>query len=254
MNIHNHLERLGYFCFLTSFDMKKYLVAGLAFCSVAAQAQKTIPKKTTSVKTTTTQQSTSLKTLADSVSYAIGLSVANFYHQQGLKNLNTGLVSKAINDVFSNKKTLLTESEAQMAMMRYMNPNLTKNIEAGEKFLAENKTKPNVKTTASGLQYEVVTEGTGPKPGPADTVTVNYKGTLVDGTEFDNSYKRGQPISFPVNGVIPGWTEALQLMSAGSKYKLYIPSRLAYGMNDNGPIPGGSVLIFEVELLSVKGK
>lgn len=234
--------------------MKKYLVAGLSLCVVAANAQKAAPKKPVPTKTQSTQQSSALKNQLDSVSYAIGLSVANFYHQQGIKSLNSALVSKAINDVYGNKKALLTENEANMCMMRFMNPNLSKNIQEGEKFLAANKSKAGVKTTASGIQYEVLTEGTGPKPTAADTVTVNYIGTLTNGTEFDNSYKRGEPISFPLNGVIPGWTEALQLMSVGSKYKLYIPAQLAYGMNDNGPIPGGSVLIFEVELLNVKPK
>ncbi|GAC1425128.1 MAG: FKBP-type peptidyl-prolyl cis-trans isomerase [Flavisolibacter sp.] len=199
-------------------------------------------------------QSVRLKTLNDSVSYAIGLSVAKFYHQQGIKNLNTTLVSKAIMDVFENKKTLLTETQANDAVMHYLNPNLSKTMEAGEKFLADNKKKPGVMTTASGLQYEVLVSGSGPKPGLTDTVIAHYKGTLLDGKEFDNSYKRGEPLTIQVNRVIPGWTEALQLMPTGSKYKLYIPYKLAYGPNDNGPIPGGSMLTFEVELLSIKGK
>jgi FKBP-type peptidyl-prolyl cis-trans isomerase len=163
-------------------------------------------------------------------------------------------VSKAINDVFGKKNSLLSEEEAQLAVMRFLNPNVFKTIEAGEKFLAQNKNKPGVKTTASGLQYEVIKEGNGKKPVATDTVEVNYAGTLIDGTEFDNSYKRGSSISFALNGVIRGWTEALQLMPVGSKYKLYIPYKLAYGMNDMGHIPGGSVLICEVELLNIKGK
>ena len=108
--------------------------------------------------------------------------------------------------------------------------------------------------TASGLQYEVITEGSGPKPTVKDTVVCNYKGTFLDGKEFDNSYKRGTPIEFPVTGVIRGWTEILQLMPAGSKYKVYVPYQLGYGNNDYNGIPGGSLLIFEIELLSVKGK
>ncbi|HWJ27699.1 MAG TPA: FKBP-type peptidyl-prolyl cis-trans isomerase, partial [Flavisolibacter sp.] len=173
-------------------------------------------------------------------------------NQQGMKNINAAMVTKAINDVFTSKQTSLNKEQVNLTMMNFMNPNLAKNIAEGEKFLASNKTKAGVKTTASGIQYEVLTQGTGPKPAATDTVTVNYVGTLTNGTEFDNSYKRGEPISFPLNGVIPGWTEALQLMPVGSKYKLYIPYQLAYGMNDNGPIPGGSLLIFEVELLNVK--
>lgn len=232
--------------------MKKYLVAGFSLFALAAQAQKTPPKKSAPAKPS--QSAPALKNLNDSVSYAIGMSVAKFYSQQGIKNLNSAMCAKAISDVFNNKKELLTEEEANLAVMRFLNPNVFKNIEAGEKFLAENKTKPGVKTTPSGLQYEVITEGKGARPLATDTVEVNYAGTLLDGTEFDNSYKRGAPITFPLNGVIKGWTEALQLMPVGSKYKLYIPYQLAYGMNDNGPIPGGSVLVFEVELLNIKGK
>ena len=223
--------------------MKNYFVAGFILLGVAAQAQKTAPKKTTPARTT--QSATALKNLNDSVSYAVGMSVAKFYAQQGIKNLNSTIVAKAISDVFGKKKELLTDEQANLCVMHYLNPNLFITIEEGEKFLAQNKNKPGVKTTPSGLQYEVIKEGNGPKPAATDTVEVNYLGTLINGTEFDNSYKRGSSISFPLNGVIRGWTEALQLMPVGSKYKLYIPYQLAYGMNDSGPIPGGSVLIFE---------
>jgi FKBP-type peptidyl-prolyl cis-trans isomerase FklB len=127
-------------------------------------------------------------------------------------------------------------------------------IEAGEKFLQENKKRSGVITTASGLEYEVLKQGTGPKPAAEDSVVCHYKGSLLDGTVFDDSYSRGEPVTFQLNQVIKGWTEALQLMPVGSKYKLFIPYQLAYGTQDNGPIPGGSVLIFEVELLDVKKK
>lgn len=233
--------------------MKKFFAGLLLFSSVAtfAQSKTAAPKKTTPAVN-------ALKTLNDSASYAIGISVANFYKQQGMTTINAALVSKAINDVMGNKTALLNEAEANNAMMKFMNKaqeaKAKPNMEAGEKFLATNKTKPTVKTTASGLQYEVLQQGTGPKPSVNDTVTVNYVGTLINGTEFDNSYKRGQPISFPVGGVIKGWTEALQLMPEGSKYKLYIPADLAYGANEVGSIPAGSVLVFEVELLKVNGK
>ena len=201
-----------------------------------------------------------LKTLNDSASYAIGLSVVNFYKQQGITTLNTALITKAINDAMANKKPLLTDEQANSCVMKLMNNKQESmaqgNILAGEKFLAENKSKPGVQTTASGLQYEVIRQGTGRKPTVTDSVEVNYAGTLINGNEFDNSYKRGQSITFLVSGVIRGWTEALQLMPEGSKYKLYIPYQLAYGTNDvgNGSIPGGSVLIFDVELLRVVGK
>jgi len=128
-----------------------------------------------------------------------------------------------------------------------------KNKTDGAKFLEENKKKEGVKTTASGLQYKVVKEGTGPQPKATDMVTVNYRGTLIDGTEFDSSYKRGQPATFPLNGVIKGWTEAVQLMKVGSKYQLFVPSNLAYGERSVGPdIAPNATLIFEVELLDVK--
>ena len=127
-------------------------------------------------------------------------------------------------------------------------------IEAGENFLASNKKKPGVTTTASGLQYEVLTQGTGPKPTLQDTVVCNYKGTFLNGTEFDNSYSRGTPAEFLLTRVIKGWTEVLQLMPVGSKYKVYVPYQLGYGGGDYQGIPGGSLLIFEIELLGIKGK
>jgi FKBP-type peptidyl-prolyl cis-trans isomerase FklB len=199
-----------------------------------------------------------LKTLTDSVAYAVGVSVAQFYKQQGVARLNSAIVARAINDITANKKPLLSDMDANEVMMRYINQvqqaKSAPNIKAGEAFLATNKTKAGVQTTASGLQYEVVTQGTGPKPTAEDTVVCHYRGTLINGTEFDNSYKRGEPVSFAVGGVISGWTEALQLMPAGSKYKLYVPQHLGYGTHESGAIPAGSVLIFDVELLEVKGK
>jgi FKBP-type peptidyl-prolyl cis-trans isomerase len=236
--------------------MKKILAAILCMSVMAAQAQKTATKKPVAKKTTT--PSSSLKNLTDSASYAIGLSVANFYNQQGLKSINTAMVSKAISDVYNKKKPLIDETQANDVIMSCMNQaQMQKSkpiVAAGEAFLQKNKSNPSVKTTASGLQYEVVREGTGPKPAATDTVTVHYRGTLIDGTEFDNSYTRGEPATFPLNHVIPGWTEGVQLMPTGSKYKFYIPYQLGYGLNGTGPIPGGSVLVFEVELISIAGK
>jgi FKBP-type peptidyl-prolyl cis-trans isomerase len=233
--------------------MKKVFIMATAFVTLSAVAQ----KKPAPVKKTTTTPTSPLKNLTDSASYAIGVSVASFYAQQGITNLNTSLVAKAINDVLGKKTLLLNEYQSNSVMMQCISKaqetKARPAIEAGKKFLAQNKTKAGVKTTASGLQYEVIKEGTGRKPTTTDTVTVHYVGTLLNGQEFDNSFKRGEPISFPVTGVIRGWTEALQLMPEGSKYKLYIPYELAYGPNDNGPIPGGSMLTFEVELLKVSG-
>ena len=245
------------FIFATQFfTMKKYfIICVLVSVVITMHAQ----NKTVSTIKTKPATASPLKTLNDSASYAIGISVANFYKQQGISKLNTNMISKAVADVFGSKKMLLTDVQANSVIMSYMNK-LQENksrpaIDAGEKFLAENKKKPGVITTASGLQYEVINQGTGPKPSVSDSVICNYKGAFLNGTEFDNSYQHGQPITFLVGGVIRGWTEALQLMPVGSKYKLYVPYQLGYGAADYnmpGGIPGGSMLTFEVELLEIK--
>ncbi|GAA4339916.1 FKBP-type peptidyl-prolyl cis-trans isomerase [Flaviaesturariibacter amylovorans] len=234
--------------------MKKlFLVSALAV-SLASSAQKK-PVAKPAAKSPATP---GLKNMTDSASYAIGISVANFYKQQGMKSLNPTLVARAIQDALGGKTTLLSEHQAQTVLMNYMNraqaSKAQPNIDAGERFLAQNRKKPGVKVTASGLQYEVIKEGEGPKPAATDTVVAHYAGTLIDGKKFDNSYDRNEPITIPLNGVIRGWTEGLQLMSAGSKYRFFIPYQLGYGTNDAGSIPAGSALIFEVELLEVKGK
>lgn len=241
--------RTAYFCCLNRKNMKKFVVAALVLFSLSVQAQK---RKTAPAKRTGTTAAKPLKNITDSASYALGMSVANFYKQQGFKNLNTTLIAKAITDVQTGKKPIFTEEQANECIMYFVNPSLRTTIEDGKRFFASNKSKAGVKTTASGLQYEVLKEGAGVKPKATDTVEVNYAGTLLNGTEFDNSYKRGKPIEFALNGVIKGWTEGLQLMTVGSKYKFYIPYELGYGLNGNGPIPGGAALVFEVELLQVK--
>ena len=232
--------------------MKKIIIGTFLLFSLSVQAQKKKPvaKKTPTRATSTTTRP--LKNITDSASYALGLSVANFYKQQGFKNLNTALIAQAINDVQAGKKPVFSEEEANETIMFFVNPDLRNTIQDGKRFMEKNKTKAGVKTTASGIQYEVLKEGSGAKPKAFDTVIVNYVGTLLNGTEFDNSIKRGQPVEFKLNQVIKGWTEGLQLMSVGSKYKFYIPYNLAYGLNGNGPIPGGATLVFEVELLNVK--
>jgi FKBP-type peptidyl-prolyl cis-trans isomerase FklB len=238
--------------------MKQLILSVALIGSLAATAQtKSATAKKPAAKTTATAPA--LKTLYDSASYAIGVSVANFYRQQGITKLNSSIVAKAINDVAANKKTLLSDMEANEVMMRCINQaqqaKAAPAIKAGEAFLTANKKKPGVKTTASGLQYEVVTQGTGPTPTATDSVVCHYRGTLIDGTEFDNSYKRGEPVTFAAGGnLIQGWIEALQLMPVGSKYKLYVPHQLAYGANEMGNIPPGSVLLFDIELLQIKGK
>jgi len=235
--------------------MKKLLVIASILFVTSAQAQKNTSKPVVKKPVATTPV---LKNLNDSASYAMGIAMASFYSQQGIKNINSALVAQAIKDVTASKKTAITEATCNDIIMQLMNKaQATKvgpAVKAGEDFLAKNKKRPEVKTTASGLQYEVITAGNGQKPVATDTVVVHYKGTLLDGSEFDNSYTRGEPATFPLNRVIPGWTEGVSLMTAGSKYKLYIPHNLAYGVNDNGPIPGGSLLVFEVELIEVKGK
>jgi len=202
------------------------------------------------------------ESLEDRVSYGIGMNIGRDFKKQDL-NINPELVAKGISDSVAGKETLMTEEEVQAtiaelqqqlqakkeAEMKVMGE---KNQAEGAKFLAENAKKDGVKTTASGLQYQVIEPGSGPTPKAEDKVQVNYRGSLVDGTEFDSSYKRGQPATFPVNGVIKGWTEVLQLMKEGAKYKVFIPSDLAYGERGAAPVIGpNATLIFEVELLKV---
>lgn len=197
-----------------------------------------------------------LKTTQDSLSYAIGLSVANFYKQQNITNINTALVMRAINDVNKGNKLVLDEQQANQTIVNFMQKAKAEKASVakkqGQDFLAVNKSKPGVVTTPSGLQYLVLKAGTGPKPALTDMVRVHYHGTLIDGKVFDSSVERGQPIELSVNGVIPGWTEALQMMPVGSKWKLFIPSNLAYGDQQAGPmIAPGSTLVFDVELLDI---
>jgi FKBP-type peptidyl-prolyl cis-trans isomerase FklB len=204
-----------------------------------------------------------LKTQKDKESYAIGMDIGRKLKQQQIE-LNPEAISQGIWDSLTDGKTLMTEEEYRDAMTAFTNKMKQKqeaqmkgmsdkNKQEGETFLADNKKKESVVTTASGLQYKVITEGTGASPKSTDTVSVHYKGTLINSKEFDSSYRRGQPASFPVNGVIKGWTEALQLMKVGSKWQLFIPSELAYGERGAGrDIGPNSTLIFDVELLSIK--
>ncbi len=204
------------------------------------------------------EKSPQLKDQKDKVSYSIGMQIGFNLARQKV-DVNPDILVAGIKDSLANKPQLTPDQVKEVMAqfekdMEQKQKDLgEKNKTAGTKFLEENKTKPGVKTTASGLEYKVEKEGTGPQPKPTDMVTVNYRGTLIDGTEFDSSYKRGQPATFPVNGVIKGWTEALQLMKKGAKYQLFIPSSLAYGERAMGPDIGpNSTLIFEVELMDVK--
>ena len=204
----------------------------------------------------TSYKNVELNTQIDSVSYSLGISVANNLKSSGFESIETQALASAFSDVFEGNEVKINEEDANMLIQEYFVELSQKKsqeaISAGQAFLDENGKKEGVTTTASGLQYEVLTNGTGATPVETDQVTVHYHGTLVDGTVFDSSVERGQPATFPVNGVIPGWVEALQLMNVGSKYKLYIPSDLAYGERGaGGSIGPNETLIFEVELLSI---
>jgi len=205
-----------------------------------------------------------LKTPKDKFSYALGMKMGENLHKQSVP-VDPAILARGLKDALAGTKPLLTDDEAQAAIMQVQNDVRKKqqekaqetgaaNKKVGETFLAANKAKEGVVTLPSGLQYKVLKEGTGPKPTATDTVSCNYRGTFINGTEFDSSYKGGQPVSFPVSGVIKGWTEALQLMPVGSKWQLFIPSDLAYGDAGRPGIEPSSTLIFEVELLSIEDK
>lgn len=204
------------------------------------------------------------------ISYSIGVNIGNdikrSFERQGVE-VTPSILAKGIQDALSDSEKLMSDEEMMqllkvfqqemqekmMAQSAKKNASADANKEAGEAFLAKNRSREGVVSLPSGLQYEVIQAGTGKSPSATDTVEVHYKGTLIDGKEFDSSYKRGQPATFPVNGVIKGWTEALQLMKEGAKWKLYIPSDLAYGSRGAGSDIGpNSTLVFDVELLQVK--
>jgi FKBP-type peptidyl-prolyl cis-trans isomerase FklB len=239
----------------------------------AASGQGTTAKKTTgtasTTKTTTGANAAApvtLKTDYEKQSYAMGMNLGLGLHHQGM-TLDPALVARGMKDAMTGGKTVLTEDEARTAVQQLQSSVREKmeaktkeagveNRKQADEFLAANKSKDGVMTTPSGLQYKILTAGNGPKPTASDTVSCNYRGTTIDGKEFDSSYKRGQPAQFPVGGVIKGWTEALQMMPVGSKWELFIPPDLAYGDRppqgaDIGP---GDALIFELELLSIAPK
>jgi FKBP-type peptidyl-prolyl cis-trans isomerase FklB len=206
-----------------------------------------------------------LKTQKDKVSYAIGLNIGKSFRKDSV-DVNSAIFARGVKDAITGAKPLLTDDELKavltelQAELKKRQDDVTRaagetNQKAGDTFLAENKTKDGVVALPSGLQYKIITAGTGPKPAETDSVVCNYRGTLLDGTEFDSSYKRGQPATFPVNGVIKGWTEALQLMPVGSKWQLFVPPDLAYGARGaGGEIGPNATLLFEVELVSIQEK
>ena len=246
-----------------------------ALLTVGARAQNATTQQapTTPAAETKSQQATpaagpnapGLTTQKDKVSYVIGLNVGRGLQRDAIE-VDPQLVLRGLEDGLSGGKTLMTDEQMQATFVELQNQvrermeakrkqETEANKKEGDAFLAANKAKPGVVTLPSGLQYKIVKEGTGAKPTPDDTVVCNYRGTLIDGKEFDSSYKRGEPAKFPVKGVIKGWTEALQLMPVGSKWELFVPPDLAYGErgagNDIGP---NATLIFEVELLSIEKK
>jgi len=207
------------------------------------------------------QETLVLKNQKDKVSYIIGMDIGNNLKKQSI-DIDPNILAKGLKDALTSAKPLLTEKEIQETMTAFQKEMMAKKEEVakqnkkdGETFLTENKKKEGVKTLPSGLQYKVIKVGTGKKPKSTDTVTVHYRGTLINGTEFDSSYKRGQTVSFQVSGVIPGWTEALQVMEEGAKWQLFIPSNLAYGEKGAGNVIGpNATLIFEIELVSIQEK
>ena len=209
------------------------------------------------------QEGQVLKSEKEKLSYSMGMEFANNLKKQSIE-VDADLFLKGLKDGLSGGKTLMTDREARETLMAFQKELMAKQKEVakalgeknkteGEAFLAENKKKEGVITLPSGLQYKVIKPGTGKKPSATDKVKVHYRGTLVNGTEFDSSYKRGEPVTFPVKGVIPGWTEALQLMEEGAKWEVFVPSQLAYGERGAGGMIGpNSTLIFEVELISIQ--
>jgi FKBP-type peptidyl-prolyl cis-trans isomerase FklB len=232
----------------------------------AAPAAKKSPSAAAKTAASKDEPVTALTTNKQKASYAIGMNWGTGLHRQNI-DVDSAALIQGMKDALAGGKTLLTEDEARTALMQLQKEVQEKqqakaaaegdaNKKEGEAFLAANKSKEGVVTLPSGLQYKILKEGTGPKPTATDSVVCNYKGTLINGTEFDSSYKRGEPATFPVTGVIKGWTEALQLMPVGSKWQLFIPSDLAYGPRGTpgGPIGPNATLIFEVELISIKDK
>ncbi len=225
----------------------------LSVCSMAIAGKKDKKKKKGKEAKTQVME---LKNELDSLSYALGMSIANNLKSQGVEDINSSAMSAALKDVYTGGDTVMNPEDANKFINDYFASAMAKKSEveqaAGKKFLEENAKKEGVVVLPSGLQYKVIKMGDGPKPSKDDKVTTHYHGTLIDGTVFDSSVERNEPATFPVGGVIPGWVEALQMMPVGSKWKLFVPSDLAYGDRGAGPKIGpGATLIFDVELLKI---
>jgi FKBP-type peptidyl-prolyl cis-trans isomerase len=252
---------------VAQFSFMKHLIPLLSLALIGSPlfGQQKSPEQKSPVAKSREQKSPAAKPDMEKVSYSIGLQIGLNLQKQGeaLKKqnvqINTDAVVNGVKDALAGKPQLTTDQirATLMAFEQDMTEKQQaageKNKTNGEKFLAENKTKDGVKTTPSGLQYKVIKEGNGPQPKGTDTVVANYRGTLIDGTEFDSSYKRGQPATFPLNRVIKGWAEGLQLMKVGSKYQFFIPADLAYGSQQMGPEIGpNSTLVFDLELVGIQ--
>jgi len=277
----------------TTYRVLTLSLAGTLLCGITLAQQTSAPstnppaatttapatpksQTTTGAKTGTTTAKKApaplvLKTQKDKASYAIGMNIGKGLNESLKKDavdINSDILVRGMKDALAGNKPLLTDAESQAAIVALQTDvrkrqqevheaAVTKNSKAGEVYLAANKAKPGVVTLPSGLQYKIIASGAGPKPTAEDVVVCNYKGTLIDGTEFDSSYKRGKAATFPVDKVIKGWTEALQLMPVGSKWELFIPPTLAYGETgtpNGGPIGPNETLVFEVELMSIQPK
>ena len=234
----------------------------MVLCSAGWLALVLTNQAAESLKVSSSTNSTVFKDQKEKISYILGRNIGNNFKRQEIE-VDMDVLRRGIKDGLDGANPAISDAESRDLMTSYQQEVRTKQTEKrkqlgeknkteGEAFLAKNKSRPGVKTTASGLQYEVINEGKGEKPKSNDVVTVNYKGTFVDGTEFDSSEKTGRPATFGVTGVIKGWTEALMMMSPGAKYKLYIPSNLAYGEPGRGAISPNATLIFEVELVSAQ--
>ncbi|MFY7706505.1 MAG: FKBP-type peptidyl-prolyl cis-trans isomerase [Flavobacteriales bacterium] len=223
--------------------MKKVFIAGLAIAAIASSCKNS------------GKSAAKLENSSDSLSYALGVSIATNLSQSGLDEVNYEVFLKGIQEHMDSTGQMdveAAETFIRTEMQKMAEKKSENNKKAGEDFLAANKSKAGIQTTASGLQYKITQEGTGAQPDANDKVTVHYHGTTIEGKVFDSSVDRGQPATFGLNQVIPGWTEGLQLLKEGGKATLYIPQELAYGARATGPIEGYSTLIFEVELIKVE--
>ncbi len=237
-------------------NLRKTTVFLLALFIVSCTASKSTLQKKKEPATPSLPPKPLVSSETDSLSYAIGVQVATYYKNQGMDSINLDVLKKAYQDVYNDSPLVMNLEQCNMTLQSklqdFMKRKLDKTKAESKAFLDSTAKLPGVTILPSGLQYKIITRGNGPIPKSTDTVKAHYSGTLIDGKEFDNSYKRGEPLEIPVGGVIKGWTEALELMPVGSKWELYIPSNLAYGdRGAGGAIPGGAALVFTVELLEI---